>query len=133
MKREPPGDDDEIDPIPFGDSDDVTVGQRAVAIGNPLGLEHTLTDGIVSQRRVYEGRKVIQVSVPLSPGNSGGPLMNMSGKAIGVSTAKLGNAYNRGDALNLAVPINKLDEMIDGEYPGKHEVGEEDPSDKGTW
>lgn len=133
MQRELPSGGERVEPIPLGDSDEVTVGQKAIAIGNPLGLDHTLTDGLVSQRRMYEGKKVIQVSVPLSPGNSGGPLMNLSGEAIGVSKAKLGNAYNRGDALNLAVPINKLEEMLDSEYPGKYELGEKDPSKKGTW
>lgn len=133
MEREPPGDGDEIEPLDFGDSDDVDVGQRVVAIGNPLGLDHTLTDGLVSQRRVWKGKKMIQVSVPLSPGNSGGPLMNLSGDVIGVSTAKLGNAWNRGDSLNLAVPVNKLDEMMKSEYPSRRRVGEKDDSKSGTW
>jgi len=133
MKRELPSGGEKVEPIPLGDSDEVTVGQEAVAIGNPLGLDHTLTDGIVSQRRMYQGKKVIQVSVPLSPGNSGGPLMNLFGEAIGVSRAKLGNAYNRGDALNLAVPVNKLEKMLDSDYPGTYELGEKESTKKGTW
>jgi len=101
------------DPPPtvvLGDSEAVTVGERAISIGNPLGLEHTLTDGIVSARRVYDGQRFLQTSVPLSPGNSGGPLFDSRGRVIGVSTAQVGGfgAQN----LNLAVPVDDVRAFI---------------------
>src|SRR5262249_48026703 len=79
----------ELAPLRLGDSEAVVVGERATAIGNPLGLEHTLTDGLVSARRVYQDRPWIQISVPVSPGNSGGPLFNLRGEVIGITTAKV--------------------------------------------
>jgi S1-C subfamily serine protease len=113
-------------PVVFlGDSDKITVGERAVSIGNPLGLDHTLTDGLVSARRVIQGRKMIQMSVPVSPGNSGGPLFNMKGEVIGVTTAVYtgGSMFGGAQNLNLAMPINDLKAMITGEYPGRHKAG----------
>jgi S1-C subfamily serine protease len=112
---------DDVEPLSLGDSENVVVGERAIAIGNPLGLEHTLTDGIISARRVFLGRHWIQMSVPISPGNSGGPLFNMKGKVIGVTTAKVGGPF--GENLNLAVPVNALKALIKPSYPGRREFG----------
>lgn len=96
--------------VVLGDAEAVMVGERAISIGNPLGLEHTLTDGIVSARRVYDGKRFLQTSVPLSPGNSGGPLFDSRGRVIGVSTAQVGGfgAQN----LNLAVPVDDVRAFI---------------------
>ncbi len=113
-------------PIRLGDSEKIAVGERAVAIGNPLGLEHTLTDGLISARRLYEGRQWIQISVPISPGNSGGPLFNMRGEAIGVITAQLGGPMARAQNLNLAVPVDELKRLMKPNYPNKRKLG--DPS-----
>lgn len=113
-------------PLPvvlLGDSDKVTVGERAVSIGNPLGLDHTLTDGLVSARRVIEGRKMIQMSVPVSPGNSGGPLFNTRGEVIGITTAVYIGGSPLAQNLNLATPIDELKALIKTEYPGRHKVG----------
>lgn len=110
--------------VKLGDSDKVVVGERAISIGNPLGLEHTLTDGLISSRRVYEGRHWIQMSVPVSPGNSGGPLFNMRGEVIGVTTAQIGAGFGRAQNLNLAVPVNELRKLIRSEYPQKRKFGE---------
>ncbi len=113
-------------PLPtvwLGDSDKITVGERAVSIGNPLGLDHTLTDGLVSARRVIQGRKMIQMSVPVSPGNSGGPLFNSRGEVIGVSTAIYSGGSPLAQNLNLAMPINDLKTLIKSEYPGRHKPG----------
>src|SRR5262249_36228492 len=107
-------------PVVLGDSDKVTVGERAVSIGNPLGLEHTLTDGLSSARRVIEGRKMIQMSTPVSPGNSGGPLFNSRGEVIGVSSAVFHGGSPFAQNLNLAVPIADLRAMIRADYPGRH-------------
>ena len=89
---------DNVRPLQLGNSDEVKVGQRAVAIGNPFGLETTLTVGVVSARgrtmavRETEGGRislgdVIQTDAAINPGNSGGPLFNSSGEVIGVNTA----------------------------------------------
>ena len=61
--------------IPLGDSDLLKQGEEVVAIGNPLGLEHSVVHGVVSARREIEGVDMIQVAIPIEPGNSGGPLM----------------------------------------------------------
>lgn len=106
-------------PVVLGSSQEVTVGEPVIVIGNPIGLEHTLTDGLVSSRRLWEGKKYIQMSAPVSPGNSGGPVFNAYGDVVGVTVAKL-----RGENLNLAVPIDKLKPMIKDEYPSAKDLGE---------
>ncbi|MCX4244110.1 trypsin-like peptidase domain-containing protein [Paraliomyxa miuraensis] len=105
-------------PVALGVSDEVEVGEAVIVIGNPIGLEHTMTDGMVSSRRVYEGKKYIQMSAPVSPGNSGGPVFNTRGDVIGVTVAKL-----RGESLNLAIPIDVLKPMIKSEYPAARGFG----------
>ncbi|MEZ4301824.1 MAG: trypsin-like peptidase domain-containing protein [Polyangiaceae bacterium] len=117
--------------VTLGDSDTIQVGERAVSIGNPLGLEHTLTDGLVSARRIYEGKPWIQMSVPVSPGNSGGPVFNMHGQVIGITTAQIGSMFGRAQNLNLAVPVNELKKMIKTEYPKKKRFGES--ANGGRW
>ena len=114
--------------LALANSDDVVVGERAVVIGNPLGLEHTLSDGLVSSRRMWRGRAWIQFSAPIGNGNSGGPVFNLRGEVIGVATASL-SAFEHGAAvaqnLNLAVPINELRKLIRSEYPGRRKLGDE--------
>jgi S1-C subfamily serine protease len=114
----------------LGDSEEVDVGERVISIGNPLGLEHTLTDGLVSSRRKIDGKKMIQMSAPVSPGNSGGPLFNLRGQVIGVTTAQIGafGAQN----LNLAVPINTVKELLADSYPDAVVIGGGGPT-TGTW
>ncbi len=117
----------------LGDSSYATVGERAVSIGNPLGLEHTLTDGLVSARRMIEGHAFIQMSVPVSPGNSGGPLFNMRGEVIGVTVAQItGGFFGNAQNLNLAVPVNALRSMITGNYPKRRKFNGKDDA-PGTW
>jgi serine protease Do len=89
--------------VRLGDSDLVQVGERVVAIGNPRGLEQTVTDGLISAiRDTGKGYKLFQMSVPISTGSSGGPLFNMAGEAIGITAAYLEGGQN----LNFAIPIN---------------------------
>ena len=116
--------------LALGDSEAVAVGERVLSIGNPLGLEHTLTDGLVSARRVFEGRNWIQTSAPVSPGNSGGPLFDMRGEVIGVTTAQLG-FFARGQNLNLAIPVNALKAMIKPSWPQRRWIGDE--ATPGRW
>jgi hypothetical protein len=82
------------------DSDSLSVGQRVLAIGSPLGLENSVSDGIVSGFRNADGKSWIQTTAPASHGNSGGPLLVMGGKVAGVLTWKVGEGEN----LNFAVP-----------------------------
>lgn len=89
--------------VKLGDSDKVKVGEKAIAIGNPLGLENSVSDGLISAiRQTNEGFKVFQISVPLSAGSSGGPLFNLKGEVIGITTA----SYTQGQNVNFALPIN---------------------------
>ncbi len=103
--------------LPLGDSDAVEIGEPTVVIGNPLGLEGTVTAGILSGRgRVLEGqngrpiRNVLQTDAAVNPGNSGGPLLNARGEVIGVVTAMEGPAP--GNAFGLAVPVNTLKKSL---------------------
>jgi tetratricopeptide (TPR) repeat protein len=81
------------------------VGESVVVIGNPLGLEATVTNGIVSAIREIEPfGKVIQITCPISPGSSGSPLINMKGEVIGVATFQMLHGQN----LNFAIPIARL-------------------------
>ena len=95
---------------PLGDSDKLSAGERVVAIGNPLGLENTVSEGIISAIRGLEdtGDVVIQFTAPISPGSSGGPLFNARGEVIGVTTLYL----EKGQNLNFAIPINRAKPLI---------------------
>ncbi len=101
-----------LHPIAVGSSADLQVGQSAFAIGNPYGLEQTLTSGIVSalHRRIptAEGREIaggIQTDAPLNPGNSGGPLLDSSGRLIGVATMIIsGSGSSAG--VGIAIPVD---------------------------
>jgi len=95
--------------LKLGDSDAMRPGDSVVAIGNPMGLEDTVSNGLVSGRRkVDSGFEVLQVSAPISPGSSGGPLINDRGEVIGIATRVL----TQGQNLNFAVPIRYLLPMM---------------------
>lgn len=110
-------------PLPvlqFGDSSDLMIGETVIAIGNPLGYEHTLTMGVVSatdrdlkltgartgQPVVYAN--LIQTDAGINPGNSGGPLLNVLGQLIGINTAIRSDAQNIG----FAIPVNTLKRLL---------------------
>jgi serine protease Do len=100
--------------ISLGDSDSVRIGEDVIAIGNPFGLEQTLTRGIISGlNRIVPGSPLltlpfIQTDASINPGNSGGPLMNRCGEVIGINTSILAEAQNIG----FAVPINVAKHII---------------------
>lgn len=121
----------DIEPLKLGDSNALTVGEQVICIGNPLGLEHTLSDGIVSARRVHQGRRWVQMTAPISPGNSGGPVITSDGLVIGVATASI-RMVNAAQNLNLAVPINVLKAMIRDDYPDRRQFGS-GPGGPSTW
>jgi S1-C subfamily serine protease len=113
--------------LPFvrlGNSDNLVVGQKVLAIGNPFGLEGTLTTGIVSSLgRSLEGEEgntlegLIQTDAAINPGNSGGPLLDSQGYVIGINTAIYGSTTASGEAgsigIGFAMPINRAKEKLE--------------------
>ncbi len=90
--------------VPLGDSDLLAVGERVFAIGSPLGLERTVTEGIVSTKtRQMQGDLYIQTTTQINPGNSGGPLFNLRGEVTGVTNMKV-----FGEGLGFAIPIENV-------------------------
>ena len=109
-----------LSPARFADSSKVAVGQIVLALGNPLGLQSSVTDGIVSAvgRNVSEGQGVvlpgaIQTSAPINPGNSGGALVNLQGQVIGIPTLAAGNPQVGGTAagIGFAIPSNAVSDI----------------------
>jgi hypothetical protein len=96
--------------VTLGNSDRVQVGEEIIAIGSPLSLESTVSSGIVSSIRTIEdeGGKFLQVTAPISPGSSGGPLFNMAGEVVGITTLFL----KGGENLNFAIPINDAKRLL---------------------
>jgi hypothetical protein len=102
--------------VPLGDSDRLRQGERILALGNPLGLDFTATDGIVSALRDTARAAIrpggspvyIQISAPISRGNSGGPIFNGKGEAVGVAVFK----YKDGENLNFALAINRVKPIL---------------------
>jgi 2-alkenal reductase len=111
-----------LSPLPLGDSDNVKVGQRVVAIGNPFGLVGTMTVGIVSGKgrtlpadspngtsSPFTNPDIIQTDAAINPGNSGGPLLNSGGEVIGVNSAIRTDGTNRANSgVGFAVPSNTI-------------------------
>jgi S1-C subfamily serine protease len=87
------------------------VGERIVVVGSPLGLEQTVTDGVISGIRQIDDLKIIQISAPISPGSSGGPVVNLKGEVVGVATFYLKGGQN----LNFAIPAAKILSLGEGE------------------
>ena len=94
--------------ISLSNSDFAQVGEIVYAIGNPRGLEGTFSDGIISSIRPIGNDKLIQITAPLSPGSSGGPVLNRRGEVIGVSVLTIRDGQN----LNFAIPSNYLKNLI---------------------
>ena len=104
--------------VPLGDSDGVQVGETAIAIGSPFGLEQTVTQGIISavQRTWWPGtgraqRNLLQTDAPINPGNSGGPLLNARGEVIGV-TSMIESPVRGSVGVGFAIPINTAKQLI---------------------
>ena len=107
-------------PIPLGNSKDVRVGDQAIAIGNPFGLEHTVTTGIVSalQRSIeapngFSIENAIQTDASINPGNSGGPLLNGDGRVIGINAQiATGGGSNGSVGIGFAIPIDLAKRIV---------------------
>ena len=98
----------------LGDSDKLQVGQWAIAIGNPFGLDRTVTVGVVSATgrsnmgiETYEN--FIQTDASINPGNSGGPLLNVNGEVIGINTAIVA----AGQGIGFAIPVNMAKQIVE--------------------
>lgn len=107
---------DKLPAARMGRSDDLLIGETIIAIGNPFGLSHTVTSGVVSATdRSIKGpdgklyHDFIQIDASINPGNSGGPLVNINGEVIGINTA----IYRDGEGIGFAIPINKAKRIID--------------------
>ena len=97
------GDKTRFPTVPLGDSDELRQGQPVFAIGAPLGLERTVSQGIVSlKNRIEDGRMYIQTTTQINPGNSGGPLFNLKGEVVGVNNMKIVSVGAEG--LGFAIP-----------------------------
>lgn len=109
---------DSKEPLPYiamGNSDDLMIGETVLAIGNPFGLQHTVTMGIISalnrtiranENLVYQD--FIQVDASINPGNSGGPLLNVNGELIGINAA----IFQRAEGIGFAIPIGKAKRIV---------------------
>jgi Do/DeqQ family serine protease len=106
---------DALPSVTLGDSDSLMIGETVIAIGNPFGLEHTVTTGVLSARnrsikggdgRVYNN--FLQTDASINPGNSGGPLINIDGEVIGINTA----IYAQAEGIGFAIPINRCKRVI---------------------
>jgi S1-C subfamily serine protease len=116
LKIDAPADD--LSPIEFGDSGRLKVGQHIYAIGNPFGLERTLTRGIISSlnrslpsRGGRTMRSIIQIDAALNRGNSGGPLLSSSGKLIGMNTA-IASSTGENTGVGFAIPVNTIARVV---------------------
>ncbi len=98
-----------LTPLRLGDSDSIKQGASVIAMGNPRGLTHSVVEGVVSAVRQLEDLTLIQLAIPIEPGNSGGPLVDRNGRVIGVLSLKSAITDN----LGFAMPINQLKPMLE--------------------
>lgn len=105
-------------PVRFGSSSDLRVGMRVFAIGNPFGLERTMTTGIISSlnrtlpvTRARSIKSVIQIDAAINPGNSGGPLLNSRGELIGMNTA-IASSTGQNSGIGFAIPVNLIARVV---------------------
>jgi len=119
--------------LSLGDSESVHPGDTVVAIGHPLGLEDTVSNGLVSAiRKVDQDLTVLQISAPIAPGSSGGPIFNDRGEVIGVATAILLGGQN----INFGVPIGYVKQLLERPSPVSLEAfasatADEEPAPRG--
>ena len=104
-----------INPLPLGNSSDVKIGETVYVTGNPKGLEGTFSNGIISSRRDPYTKERLQMTAPISPGSSGGPVLNSKGEVVGVSFMTLVGGQN----LNFAIPSRYLTELLTESTPAK--------------
>jgi S1-C subfamily serine protease len=94
--------------VTLGSSKDLAVGDKVIAIGTPQGLENTISDGILSAVRDYKSVRYLQITAPISPGSSGGPVLSENGKMVGIATFQ----FEKGQNLNFAVAAEHIRPLI---------------------
>jgi hypothetical protein len=99
--------------LSLGDDAHSEVGESVYAVGNPSGLEGTFSQGIISGIREFQQHKLLQITAPISPGSSGGPVVNAAGSVIGVAVATIRSGQN----LNFAVPVSYLRALLQQQRP----------------
>lgn len=113
--------------LEFGNSNDMKVGEWVLAIGNPFGLDHTVTAGIVSAmgRNIHSGPfdNFLQTDASINPGNSGGPLLNMAGQVIGINTAIIVSGQGIGFAIPSDMAARIIDQIKDGKKISRGWIG----------
>jgi hypothetical protein len=95
-------------------------GERIIVIGSPLGLDQSVSDGIVSAVRVIDGASQIQITAPISPGSSGSPVLNLQGEVVGIATSRLRDGQN----LNFAIPSENIVQLNTGRIHSLREFGD---------
>jgi Do/DeqQ family serine protease len=108
-------DEKNVTPLPFADSDQVRVGQRVVAVGNPFGLEETVTQGIISAKgraMADSGPEFLQTDTAINPGNSGGPLVNLRGEIVGINSA-IGGQTGNWAGVGFSIPSNHARHILE--------------------
>ena len=120
---------DKIQPMPLGNSDNLDVGLKAIAMGAPFNLDFSVSEGIISslERTVAVGTKniqqsVIQTDAAINPGNSGGPLLDSAGEVIGVNTQILTGGVGQSAGVGFAIPINTVKKLLPQLQAGNGDV-----------
>ena len=117
----------DLKPVPLAEADSLAQGAEVVAMGAPHGLEFSVVRGVVSALRDFDGRRLIQIAIPIEPGNSGGPLLDREGRVHGLLTMKSAVTDN----LGFAVPIGALQRLLEKPNPVPMEkwltIGKLDP------
>jgi hypothetical protein len=98
--------------VNLGTSQNLGVGQRVIAVGSPQGLENTVSDGILSAIREYDSVRYLQITAPISPGSSGGPVLDSNGHMIGVASFQ----FEKGQNLDFAVPAEYVQPLLDQHF-----------------
>lgn len=98
--------------VTLGSSQDVSVGDKVIAVGSPQGLENTISDGILSAVREYNSIRYLQITAPISPGSSGGPVLNEGGKMVGIATFQ----FEKGQNLNFAIDAEHIRPLLDQHF-----------------
>lgn len=102
-----------LKPLPLGNSQTLKTGQPIAALGHPQGLEHSVVAGVLSGKRDVEGIPMLQIAMPIEQGNSGGPVLDMQGRVVGIVTMKSLVTAN----LGFAVPVNTLKQIMEKPNP----------------
>jgi serine protease Do len=104
---------EDVPTLSLGNSDDIPDGLSVVAMGNPQGFRFSVVEGVVSATRAMEGYSMIQLAIPIEPGNSGGPLLNRQGQVIGIPSLK----SQVSDNIGFAMPVNALKLLLESPNP----------------